>query len=87
MILMMQPGHLRGLQERRPRAASVHRRGQGQSVVPPSVNESNAKHYRRSRAFTDYKEFPGRSRHTVGQDGWEEVGVSLALAVKASPIG
>jgi hypothetical protein len=41
--------------------------------MPPSVNESNAHHYRRSSAVTDYKEFPGRSHYTVGQDGWEEV--------------
>jgi pimeloyl-ACP methyl ester carboxylesterase len=43
------------------------------NIMPPSVNESNAHHYRRSRATTDYKEFPGRSHYTVGQDGWEEV--------------
>jgi alpha-beta hydrolase superfamily lysophospholipase len=42
-------------------------------IVPPSVNESNAHHYRTSRAITDYKEFPGRSHFTLGQDGWEEV--------------
>jgi len=43
------------------------------NIMPPSVNESNAKHYRRSKAVTDYKEFPGRSHFTVGQEGWEEV--------------
>jgi hypothetical protein len=32
-----------------------------------------AKHYRKSKAITEYKEFPGRSHYTVGQDGWEEV--------------
>lgn len=42
-------------------------------IVPPSVNESNAHHYRTSRAITDYKEFPGRSHFTLGQDGWEDV--------------
>jgi hypothetical protein len=26
-----------------------------------------------SKSVTDYKEFPGRSHYTVGQDGWEEV--------------
>jgi hypothetical protein len=26
-----------------------------------------------SKSVTDYKEFPGRSDYTVGQDGWEEV--------------
>jgi pimeloyl-ACP methyl ester carboxylesterase len=42
-------------------------------IMPPSVNRSNANHYRTSRALTDYKEFPGRSHFTLGQDGWEEV--------------
>jgi hypothetical protein len=47
--------------------------------MPPAVNESNVKHYRHTKATTDYKEFPGRSHYTVGQDGWEEV-ADYALA-------
>jgi pimeloyl-ACP methyl ester carboxylesterase len=43
------------------------------NIMPPSVNESNAKHYRHTKAVTDFHEFPGRSHYTVGQDGWEEV--------------
>jgi pimeloyl-ACP methyl ester carboxylesterase len=42
-------------------------------VSPPSINRSNAKKYRASRAITDYKEYAGRSHFTVGQQGWEEV--------------
>lgn len=42
-------------------------------VSPPSVNRSNVKKYRKSRAVTDYKEFPARSHFIIGQDGWEEV--------------
>jgi pimeloyl-ACP methyl ester carboxylesterase len=42
------------------------------NLMPPAVNQSNAKHYR-TNSVTDYKEFPGRSHYTVGQDGWEEV--------------
>jgi hypothetical protein len=38
-----------------------------------SSHESNFKHYRKSSAVTDYKEFPGRCHFTIGQDGWEEV--------------
>jgi hypothetical protein len=34
---------------------------------------SNANHYRNSKAVTEYKEYPGRSHYTVGQDGREEV--------------
>jgi pimeloyl-ACP methyl ester carboxylesterase len=42
-------------------------------ILPPSVNEFNVHHYRKSSAGTDHKEFPGRSHFTVGQEGWEEV--------------
>jgi pimeloyl-ACP methyl ester carboxylesterase len=42
-------------------------------IMPASVNKSNAKRYEKSSALTEYKEFPGRSHSTVGQDGWEEV--------------
>ena len=42
-------------------------------LMPPAVNQSNAKHYGHTNTVTDYKEFPGRSHYTVGQDGWEEV--------------
>ena len=41
--------------------------------MAPAVNRSNAKHYEQSKALTVYKEFPGRSHFTVGQDGWEAV--------------
>lgn len=43
------------------------------NLMPPAVNQSNAKHYRHTSSVTDYKEFPGRSHYTVGEDGWEEV--------------
>jgi pimeloyl-ACP methyl ester carboxylesterase len=42
-------------------------------VIPAKVNEANAKHYRKSRAVTEFKEFPGRVHFTIGQPGWEEV--------------
>src|SRR5215217_6284656 len=43
------------------------------NLMPPAVNQSNVKHYRHVKSVTDYKEFPGRSHYTLGQDGWEEV--------------
>src|ERR671916_1327222 len=43
------------------------------NLVPPAVNESNAMHYRHTKSVTDYKEFPGRSHYTLGQESWEEV--------------
>ena len=48
-------------------------------LQPPSVNKSNANHYRDSKAVTEYEEFPGRSHYTIGQEGWEEV-ADYALA-------
>jgi pimeloyl-ACP methyl ester carboxylesterase len=42
-------------------------------VAPASLNEANVKHYGKSKAITDYKEFPGRSHYTLGQPGWEDV--------------
>jgi pimeloyl-ACP methyl ester carboxylesterase len=42
------------------------------NIMPPSVNKSNARHYK-SKAITDYHEFPGRCHFTCGQKGWETV--------------
>jgi pimeloyl-ACP methyl ester carboxylesterase len=42
-------------------------------VAPASLNESNFKHYKTTRAVTEFKVFPGRSHYTLGQAGWEEV--------------
>ena len=42
-------------------------------VAPASVTQANFRLYRKSRAVTDYKEFPDRSHYTVGEPGWEEV--------------
>jgi DNA-binding NarL/FixJ family response regulator len=42
-------------------------------VVPAAVDRQMAKRQSKSGAVTEYKEFPGRSHFTLGQDGWEEV--------------
>jgi pimeloyl-ACP methyl ester carboxylesterase len=42
-------------------------------IVPASVTKMNYNLYRRSKAVTDFKEFPNRSHYTLGQPGWEEV--------------
>lgn len=42
-------------------------------IVPASVTKANYNLYRKSKAVTDFKEYPGRSHYTVGQPGWEEV--------------
>ena len=48
--------------------------GSEDNIMPPAVNQSNAKHYRHAKTVTDYKEFEGRSHYSViGGEGWEEV--------------
>jgi pimeloyl-ACP methyl ester carboxylesterase len=47
--------------------------GEDDHTVPAVVDRSAAKHYRKSSAVTEYKEFPGRAHFIIGQDGWEEV--------------
>src|SRR5947209_8074276 len=42
-------------------------------IVPASVTEANFRLYRKSKAITDFKEYPERSHYTLGQEGWEEV--------------
>ena len=43
-------------------------------LVPPAINKANVRKYvKNSSAITDYREFPNRTHHTVGQTGWEEV--------------
>src|SRR5258707_5320486 len=47
--------------------------GGSDHVVPAVIDRTAARRYERSDAVTEYKEFPGRSHYTVGQEGWEEV--------------
>jgi pimeloyl-ACP methyl ester carboxylesterase len=48
--------------------------GSEDNIMPPAVNQSNAKHYRHAKSPTDYKEFEGRSHYSmIGGEGWEEV--------------
>jgi pimeloyl-ACP methyl ester carboxylesterase len=42
-------------------------------IMPPSVNKSNAKHYDKSPALTEYHEFEDRDHWTCGAPGWEAV--------------
>jgi pimeloyl-ACP methyl ester carboxylesterase len=42
-------------------------------VVPAVVDKAAARRFERSDAVTVFKEFPGRSHYTIGQEGWEEV--------------
>lgn len=47
--------------------------GGNDHVSPATVVEANFKLYRKSKAVTEYKNFPGRTHYTLGQEGWEEV--------------
>ena len=42
-------------------------------VVPAVVDKSAADHYAKSKAITEYREFPGRSHWTIAEPGWEEI--------------
>ncbi|HSA55722.1 MAG TPA: alpha/beta hydrolase [Gemmatimonadaceae bacterium] len=52
--------------------------GSEDHLMPPSVQRSNAKHYK-SNTVTEVKEFAGRSHLLSAQRGWEEV-ADYALA-------
>ena len=47
--------------------------GSEDHIMPPSVNKSNAKHYKKSPALTEYHEFEGRDHWTCAAPGWEAV--------------
>jgi len=47
--------------------------GGADHTVPAVVDRSTAKHYRKSEAITEYREFPDRSHYLIGADGWEEI--------------
>lgn len=47
--------------------------GEKDHIMPTSVNKSNAKHYKKSPALTEYYEFEGRDHWTCGAPGWEAV--------------
>jgi pimeloyl-ACP methyl ester carboxylesterase len=47
--------------------------GEKDHIMPPTVNRSNAKHYKKSPALTEYEEFAGRDHWTCAAPGWEAV--------------
>ena len=62
--------------------------GGADHIMPPSVDRSNAKHYK-SSAITDYKEFDDRSHWTCAEPGWEQVAdyaLSWAVDHTARPV-
>ena len=47
--------------------------GSEDHIMPTSVNKSNARHYKKSPAVTEYHEFEGRDHWTCAAPGWEAV--------------
>lgn len=47
--------------------------GSEDNQVPASLNRANFRKYARSKAVTEFKEFPNRSHLIVAQEGWQEV--------------
>lgn len=57
-------------------------------IMPASVNRSNAKHYHRSPAVTEYVELEGRDHWTCAAPGWEAVADrALEWALAQSTVG
>src|SRR2546427_12747677 len=44
--------------------------GGADHVVPAVVDKSAADHFAKSKAVTEYREFPGRSHWTIAETGW-----------------
>jgi pimeloyl-ACP methyl ester carboxylesterase len=74
LIANFKPGHQETWVNYRndARAPLLFIAGGADHIMPPSVNRSNAKHYK-SNTITEVKEFPGRSHWTCAEPGWEAV--------------
>jgi pimeloyl-ACP methyl ester carboxylesterase len=74
LIANFQPGHQETwVDYDADRAPLLFIGGSEDHIMPPSVNKSNAKHYKNSPALTDYHEFEGRDHWTCAAPGWEAV--------------
>ena len=74
LIANFQPGHQETwVDYAADRAPLLFIGGEKDHIMPPSVNKSNAKHYEKSSAVTEYHEFPGRDHWTCAAPGWEAV--------------
>ena len=74
LIANFKPGHQETwVDYKADRAPLLFIAGEKDHIMPPSVNRSNAKHYKSSPALTEYFEFEGRDHWTCGAPGWEAV--------------
>lgn len=58
--------------EKKDRAPLLLIAGSKDHIIPPAVPKAVLEKYS-GPAVVEYKEFPGRTHHTVGQAGWEKV--------------
>ncbi len=47
--------------------------GEKDQIIPPELNEKNAKAYTDETSITVFREFPDRGHFICGEPGWEEV--------------
>jgi pimeloyl-ACP methyl ester carboxylesterase len=74
LIANFKPGHQETwLDYTADRAPLLFIGGEKDHIMPPAVNKSNAKHYEKSPAITEYHEFAGRDHWTCAAPGWEAV--------------
>jgi pimeloyl-ACP methyl ester carboxylesterase len=74
LIANYQPGHQETwVDYKADRAPLLFIGGEKDHIMPPAVNKSNAHHYAKSPAITEYYEFAGRDHWTCGAPGWEAV--------------
>jgi pimeloyl-ACP methyl ester carboxylesterase len=75
LIANIKPGHQETwVNYKNPNRAPLLFIGGGEDhIMPPSVNKSNAKHYKGEGTITEYFEFEDRDHWTCGADGWEVV--------------
>lgn len=52
--------------------------GEKDQIIPPELNEKNAKAYTDKGSVAFYQEFPNRGHFICGQPGWEEVAANVA---------
>jgi pimeloyl-ACP methyl ester carboxylesterase len=65
------------------RAPLLFLSGENDHIMPPSVQRSNAKHYKAPNTITEQREYPGRAHLKPAQDGWEEIADdALAWAIE-----
>jgi pimeloyl-ACP methyl ester carboxylesterase len=74
LIANFKPGHQETWVNYRneARAPLLFIAGSEDHIMPPSVNRSNAKHYK-SAAITEFEVVPGRSHWTCAEPGWEKI--------------